>query len=130
MYVWRLPLIHFVALIAFVAVALTWEVVAWLRRRFRGELAGGLALGCGALVAVFSPGIVHLVVETSCASSHRSRRITPRWRRASCTGGWTCRTRLTALERPGVRMCVLRALVVALALYAIAMGVLLGMKKG
>ena len=63
MYVWRLPLIHLAALMAFVAVAVTWEVVAWLRRRFRSELAGRLALSCGALVALLSPGIVHLVVE-------------------------------------------------------------------
>lgn len=63
MHIWRLPLVHLAALLAFVTVAVAWETVAWLRRNAKIDIARGLVVGAATVVAVLSPLIVHVVVE-------------------------------------------------------------------
>lgn len=61
MYIWRLPLISFAALLAFIAVAALWEILAFCRRRCDSDVLRGVLFGAGIAGALLSPLLVHAV---------------------------------------------------------------------
>lgn len=63
MHVWRLPLVNFAALLALVALVIAWEALAWLRRHSEGDIARGIGVAVGAIVAMSSPLIVRAIVD-------------------------------------------------------------------
>ncbi|HKV12914.1 MAG TPA: hypothetical protein VJ725_32525 [Thermoanaerobaculia bacterium] len=62
MYIWRLPLINFAALLAFIAVVAWWEILAFYRQRCDREVLRGVLFGAGITAALLSPLLVHAIV--------------------------------------------------------------------
>lgn len=63
MHVWRLPLLHFAALLALVTVVIAWETLSWFRRRSNSEVTRGFLVAAEVLAALSSPLIVHAIVD-------------------------------------------------------------------
>ena len=63
MYVWRIPLANFAALLAFCGVVIVWEISALLRHHTSSNLKRGLLVGVAVVAALISPFLVAVVLE-------------------------------------------------------------------
>jgi len=63
MYVWRIPLPFFGALVASASLALVWLGVATLRRRAQSVIVRGLLLSVAVIAAILSPGLVDVIIR-------------------------------------------------------------------
>jgi hypothetical protein len=61
MYVWRIPLPLFGALVASAALACVWTVVASLHRRVQIAVARGVLVSIAVVAAILSPLVVHSI---------------------------------------------------------------------
>ena len=61
MYIWRIPLPLFGALVASISLALVWIAVASLRRRAKSIVARAILLSAAVVATILSPLMVHLI---------------------------------------------------------------------